>query len=200
MVIRTPSLYQAGPRYQGVRLSAEEYFQLTDDGYKYELVDGVMMMSPSPTTRHQAVAMEIATQISVYLRDHDVGRVLAETDVHLGRNDTGRDIIYRPEIVFLSAEHVARTKKRIVGPPELVVEIISPDSRRYDSQTKRGDYEKHGVGEFWLFDPENDTMTFLRRKGDGFVEVESTGDRFASEAVPGFTLDLARVRKSFRPW
>ena len=200
MVIRAASLYQTEPHYRGVRLSAEEYFALPDDGYNYELVDGVMMMSPSPTPEHQAVAMEIAAQLAIYLRDHDVGRVLAETDVSLGRNKAGRDLVYKPEIVFLRTERLAQVRGRIVGAPDLVVEIISPDSRRYDSETKRDDYERHGVHEYWLIDPERDAMTFHRRRGDRFEVIEPDADRFASQAVPGFVLDLALVRKSFKPW
>ncbi len=200
MVVHAPTICRNEPWFHGVRMTAEEYFQTPDDGYKYELLDGVMMMSPSPTPQHQAVAMEIASQISIFLRTHPVGHVLAETDIQLGPNEAGRDIVYRPEIVFLRTERLASVRTRIVGAPDLAVEIISPESRRYDSETKKGDYEKYGVEEFWLIDPEKDAMTFYRRQGERLVEVPPTGEAFHSEAVPGFALDLPRVRKSFRPW
>ncbi|NOT01292.1 MAG: Uma2 family endonuclease [Phycisphaerales bacterium] len=185
--------------YAGLRMTADEYFCIPDDGYRYELIDGVVVVSPSPTPQHQRVVMEIALQLGTYLRDHPVGAVLAETDAHLGAGRRG-DLVYRPEIVFIRAERLPEIKHRITGAPDLVVEVVSPDSRRYDTETKRTDYERFGVGEYWIVDPERQTMTFFRMIDGQFVAVEPSGDSFASRVVPGFVLDLPRVRKSFQSW
>jgi len=146
--------------------------------------------------RHQAVPMEIIRQINVFLTRHPIGQLLAETDMHLGRAK-GRDFVYRPEVLFMTAEHWARPGDRLVGPPALVVEIVSQGSRRYDRITKKADYERFGVLEYWLMDPERDAMTFWRLRAGRYVEIEPEGKRFASEAIPGFVLDLAKVRKIF---
>ena len=90
--------------------------------------------------------------------------------------------------------------RRLIGPPDLAVEVISPDSRRYDTQTKRDDYERCGVREYWIVDPQQKLLTFLRNEAGRFVEVPPQGDSFASEAVEGFVLNLAEVRDSFKPW
>ena len=67
---------RTGARFRGLRMTADEFLQIPDDGYNYELIDGVVMMSPSPTPQHQRIAMEIAIQLGIYLRDHPVGAVL----------------------------------------------------------------------------------------------------------------------------
>ena len=183
-------------QYTGLRMTADEFLRLPEDGYSYELVQGVVVMSRSPTPRHQAVTMEIATQIAFHLRAHPGGHVLAETDVHLASVEGG-DLVYRPELVFLSAEHWQRTGDRIVGAPDLVVEVVSRGSRRFDSETKKGDYERFGVLEYWLVDPERRTIAFFRLEGGRFEDIPTSDDRFTSRAVPGFVLDLTRVRALF---
>lgn len=89
---------------------------------------------------------------------------------------------------------------KIFGAPELIVEAISKGSRRFDTETKKGDYERFGVREYWLIDPARQAMTFYRLQDGQFVEVPASADSFESEAVPGFRLDLKRVRETFKPW
>ncbi len=187
--------------WQGVRMTAEEFFRLPDDGRRYELVEGVVLMSPSPTPRHQAVAREILFQIEAHLREHPVGQVFGGTDVRIGKGVHGGDLVYRPDVVFFRTERLPRTPDdRLAGPPDLVVEVVSPDSRRYDRETKRQDYERLGVREYWLVDPLRDQLAFFRLEHGRFVEAAPVEGRFASTAVPGFTLDVDRLRAAFRPW
>lgn len=186
--------------FRGLRMAADEFLQIPDDGCNYELVDGVVVMSPSPTPRHQAVTTELVAQISWHLRQHSTGRVFAELDVHLGKGPTGGDLVYKPEVVYLSHSRLTGMQEKLSGAPDLVVEIISRGSRRMDSETKRRDYERFGAREFWLIDPTRETMTFYRLERGAFVEVTPQGDRFLSEAIPGFALDLKAVRECFKPW
>ena len=68
------------------------------------------------------------------------------------------------------------------------------------TRTKKDDYERCGVGEYWLIDPERKAMTFYRLRDRRFVRIPARGKSFASQAVPGFVLDLLRVRATFKPW
>jgi len=181
-------------------MSVDDFLKLPDDGCNYELIDGVVVMSPSPTPEHQHVTMKIAAQIEWFLRDHPVGIVLPEIDVHIGQGPTGGDLVYRPEIVFIRAERLRGMRERIVGAPDVVVEVISRGSRRMDTETKKDDYERFGVREYWLIDPEREAMTFYRLDHARFVEVSPERNTFTSEAIPGFTLHLGPVRESFKPW
>ena len=144
--------------------------------------------------------MEIAVQLGIFLREHAIGKVFAEIDVHLGEGPTGGDLVYRPEVVFVRAERLPAMQDKIFGGPDLVVEVISRGSRRMDSETKKNDYERFSVREYWLIDPEREAMTFYRLDENRFVEVPLAGTTFVSQAVPGFELDLHRVREAFKPW
>lgn len=185
--------------YSGLRLTANEFFALADDGARYELIDGVVQLSPGPTPRHQHVALAIVKQLTCHADDRDLGLVLYEIDVVLAQRSDGRDVVYRPEIVFVRKDRVALIEDRIRIVPDVVVEIISPDSRSLDTVTKYQDYERAGVLEYWLIDPPKERMTFYRYRGQNFVEVppEPGGLYFASEAVAGFRLDLTKIRAAF---
>lgn len=184
--------------YRGLRMSADEYFRLEDDGFRYELIDGVVCMSPSPLPVHQKVAVQLVVQIANYLEDHPVGTVFVELDVQLGAGPNGGDLVYRPDVVFLRAERVAQNQERIVGPPDLIVEVVSNTSRRYDNETKKDDYERCGVREYWIIDPHLETMAFYALREGRYVELTAQDDRLHSEVIAGFALDLERVRGAFR--
>ena len=154
-------------------------------------------MSPSPLPLHQRVAARLTGQITAYLDSHPVGEVFVEVDVYLGEGPRGGDLVYRPDIVFVRHERLPKVLDRITGAPDLVVEIVSTSSRRYDRETKMGDYERCGVAEYWLIDPYRKEMAFYSLKQGRYVMAAPTDDTLASEAVPGFSLDLKRLRRSF---
>lgn len=183
--------------YRGLRMTAEEYFRVGETFIRYELIDGVVCTSPSPSPLHQKVITQIAFQISAFLEQYPAGSVFVELDVHLGKGPTGLDVVYRPDVIFLRSERAKKCRQRIIGPPDLVVEIVSEDSRQYDSRTKKSDYERCGVLEYWLIDPLQKSMTFYQRQGDRFVEIVPDMGRLASTAMSGFVLDIERIRKLF---
>jgi len=178
-------------------MTAKEYFDTEDDGFRYELVHGVMVMSPSATPEHQETLVEIVGQAYLFLRQTPTAKIWVETDVLFGKSESGEDIVYRPELVIFLKVNKARTRKCLVGVPDIVVEIISRESRRYDSETKFADYERFGVKEYWLIDPLRRTMTFYRLDKGRFVEIPVQIDRFRSTVLVGFELDLSRVRATF---
>jgi Uma2 family endonuclease len=187
----------AEPRYHGLRMSAAEYLQLEDDGFRYELIDGVVYMSPSPTRRHQTFVTNFAAMLVEYVDVHPLGEVSVETDVHLATQPDGRDLVYRPDIIFLRAQRAAENPDFVQGAPDLAIEVIPNRTRRLDTVTKWQDYERFGVHEYWMFDPSRGTTTFLRLREGRYIEIAPLDDRFASEAIPGFVLDLKGVRALF---
>lgn len=200
MIRHSNDMLRTEALWAGLRLTADEFLALADDGFDYELVDGVVMMTPAPTPGHQDTVGEILAQLRVYLRNNPIGKALVETDVILGHGPSGGDLVYRPEVVYYRHERLPGMKLRLVGPPDVVVEVISPGSRGFDTRTKKDDYERAGVGEYWLIDPDRETFTFYRLEGGRFIEASFEERRFPSEAVPGFVLDLERVRETFAEW
>lgn len=105
-------------------------------------------------------------------------------------------LVYRPDLIFINSDDHPRRPKRINFAPDLVVEVLSPSTTAFDLETKRADYERKGVLEYWIVDPQNGAVTFLRLKRGRYVETKPVRGRFDSEAVPGFRLDLKAVRNA----
>lgn len=129
MVVRLSNLRRRSS-YAGLRLTADEYFELPDDGNRYELIDGVVTMSPSPSADHQRASQEVFLQLAGFVRDHNLGEVFYEIDVHFGKSPDGRDIGYRPDVIcFLgSASREVSGRLRIV--PDVTVEVVSSESTK----------------------------------------------------------------------
>ena len=119
-----------GGGYAGSRMTADEFLQIDDQARSYELIDGVVVESSSPSPKHQLALMEISRQLANYCVDFGAGRVFPETDVRLGQSGDGKDIVYRPEMAFVASDALKEIGDRLVGPPAIVMEVISRGSRR----------------------------------------------------------------------
>lgn len=191
MVVRLSELHPSDS-WLGMRMTAAEYAELPECDERYELVDGVVVMAPAASFEHQDVAGEIAYQIRAFLNRTPIGKAVTDVDVVLRR-----DLVLRPDVVYLTAAKCRKPMPRVVASPDLVVEVVSPDSRRRDSIAKRGDYEAAGVAEYWLIDPERNEFHFFVMREGKYVVAASANDRFESGVLPGFELDLARIRALF---
>jgi len=178
--------------YRGLRMGSDEYLELRVTEDRYELINGVVCMSPSPSFRHQRITTEIASQLRNFLRRNPVGQVAVEVDVRF--SDV---LVYRPDVIFLNAEKAARCQERVMLVPDVVVEVVSPDSVQVDHVTKKTDYERFGVGEYWIIHPERKSLLFFRLESGEFVEAQVTAEAFDSQAISDFSLDLKAVRELF---
>src|SRR5262245_34854837 len=139
--------------------------------------------------RHNVVAGEIYRQLANFLDEHPIGFALMETDAHLGRGKTGGDLVYRAEVIYIERKNLPKNPNTpIRKPPNLMVEVVSDSSRRYDMTTKFRDYQRAGVHEYWVIDAERRSMRFFRLRRGKYAEVRPSARRFASQAVPGFSL------------
>lgn len=120
-----------------------------DDGNRYELVDGRLeLMSPGPNSVHQLVSSEIQKRISdTCMQDAIV--LYAPIDVILSDRE-----VRQPDLVILLRAHIHRLAKYgIEGPPDIVVEILSPSTAKRDKQSKMASYARHSIPEYWIVDP-----------------------------------------------
>jgi Uma2 family endonuclease len=161
------------------------------EGDRHELIDGELIVTPSPIPRHQIVSGNIAYALLEHVRERDLGLVLyAPADVRLTP-----DNVLIPDILF-----VTRDRLHIIGPqaidapPDLVVEILSPGTRQRDLSTKRALYARFGVQEYWIVDPEARNVTVLGLTGDNYVPIPlAEGGTIVSRVQPGVRLTLEAV-------
>jgi len=183
--------------HPAVKLTYDDYVHFPEDGKRHELIDGEHVVTPTPVRKHQAVSMNLAAMIWTYLRSHAVGRVFAAPfDVILSDFD-----VVAPDLIYLSNSRLAEieTSPWVRGAPDLVVEIGSPGTRKRDATAKRRLYERFGVGEYWIVDPELDTVQ-VHRLVDGRYErvaelSAERGDVLTTPLMPGLDLPLSSVFK-----
>ena len=167
------------------KMTYEEFLAWADEDTLAEWVDGEVVMASPASDRHQDLARFLTVGLSGYVEGRNLGIIRpAPFQVKLER---GRE----PDLLFLAQAHLARLKQNYVdGPPDLVVEIISPESATRDRGEKYYEYEAGGVPECWLIDPLRKWAEFYRLGALGLYEPIFSGREgiFHSEAVPGFWL------------
>lgn len=188
MVVRGPRT----PGYSGRRMRADQFLSLPENFDRYELVDGVVVVSPSATWGHQRIASEILFQLRQFLEKHSLGEAVSDVDVRL--SDT---LVLRPDIVFLSTEKAVRVTNYVTEAPNLVVEIVSPGAAHRDLHDKKHDYEAAGVAEYWVIDPHSGEMQFFALDSQRFTALHPVGDELASRVIPNFSLNIKRIRAMF---
>jgi Uma2 family endonuclease len=177
------------------KLTYDDFVLFPDDGMRHELIDGEHYVTPSPNFKHQAVLGNLHLLIGNWLQAHRVGRVmLSPFDVVFTKFD-----VVEPDLLYLSNERAEQvlTKANVQGVPELVVEIGSPSTRRRDDTIKRRLYERSGVSEYWVVDPDLDVVRVYRAGAKGFdkpVELLlEAGQVLTTALLPGLELPLSKI-------
>jgi Uma2 family endonuclease len=187
-----PARAAAVKRGSGLALTYEDYRLLPDDGRRWELIGGDFHVSPSPTSQHQQVVAHLVFHLIGALWNRRRAQVLASPiDVILDETNT-----VQPDVLVVKREHESIiTRRGIVGVPDLVIEVVSPHKASMDLVLKRHLYERFGVPEYWLIDPDERTVTVLVKSGKGFVETLAlrASGQIRSKVFPTLKLPVARV-------
>ncbi len=178
------------------RLSYDDWVLFPDDGKRHEIVDGEHYVTPSPNVRHQEIVTRLAAEIVAYLKSNpSVGRVfVAPLDVVLSHHD-----VVEPDLLVVTADQAAIvTEKNIQGAPALVVEVLSKGTRKRDAQTKRRLFERTGVREYWLVDPELDIVQVFQRSAESglsrVAELSAEDDQaLTTPLLPGCIIGLREL-------
>ena len=176
------------------RLTYDDFLLFPDDGLRHEIIDGQHYVTPSPTLRHQVLLGRLFFEIELFLRSNpETGRVfLAPLDVVFTKWD-----VVEPDLLFVADDQDAIvTDKNVQGAPALVVEIVSPGTRRRDEQIKRQLFDRAGVREYWIVDPDVSVVRVFRRHTDGtFPPVaEFAGENvLRTPLLPGFELRVTAL-------
>ncbi|MBI3455476.1 MAG: Uma2 family endonuclease [Candidatus Rokubacteria bacterium] len=173
------------------KLTFEEFLAWCDEDTWAEWLDGEVQMVSPASRRHQALRGFLAAVLIIYVERRALGGVLgAPFLMRLANVPSGRE----PDVLFVAAEHQDRLRETYLeGPADLVVEIVSPESRLRDRGEKFAEYELGGVREYWLLDPEQRRADFYRLDAEGRYQrapVDPDGI-YRSEVLPGFGLRVA---------
>ncbi|MBW1801828.1 MAG: Uma2 family endonuclease [Deltaproteobacteria bacterium] len=180
------------PIPEQLKLTYDDYLNFPEDGKRYEIIDGEQWMTPAPQTRHQIVSRNIERILLNYIEDNELGQLFyAPTDVVL--SDT---TVVQPDLLFIKKdrEHIIK-RNFIEGPPDLMIEILSPGNEKLDRFTKMKHYALFGIGEYWLIDFEARILEQYVLKGQVFERTGVYGEDFSPSMFPDLTIHLSDVFK-----
>lgn len=140
-----------------------------------ELIDGVIYDMAAPTNLHQQLIMEVAVQLHTFISSQkgNCKVSMAPTDVQLDCND--RTMVQPDILVMCNRENILRT--HIYGAPDLIIEILSPSTRRKDMNLKHGKYAAAGVREYWMIDPDKKKIVVYDLENEELPVVYGFGNK-----------------------
>lgn len=169
----------------------EDYLN-TPEGERYELLDGELVLVASPNEEHQLASVKLVSLMYPYVASRDLGWVFhAPFDIVFSDTE-----VVQPDLMFISKEreHI-RTAANVRGAPDMVVEILSPSSSKWDSRYKRELYAKYGVKEYWIVDSTNRIVSVVMSQ-EGTLKVKGPnveGDTVESVALEGFRVGVSEI-------
>ena len=172
----------------------EDYCRLPDDGRRYEVIRGVLYMSPSPRSRHQAVIAFLTARLYAHNEKRGLGKMYpGPIDVMLGERASPAV----PDLVFVAKKRSHTIGERFIdGPPDLVIEVLSPSNPRHDRKTKFEVYAEAGVCEYWIVDLLKQEVVEVYGLDAGKYVLSQRavrGDRIVSRVVDGFEVDMTEL-------
>jgi Uma2 family endonuclease len=169
-------------------MTADELYQLPNDGNRYELIRGELRKTMSPTGfEHGDVELGIGSSLRAHVKKRRLGKVVAG-DVGF-RIHRGPDTVLGPDVAFVRSERVVKTRKFFDGPPDLVIEVVSPGDSYTEVEEKAADWLRHGTRAVIVVDPARRSVR-IHRSG----EVVNVTDAIAvDDVVPGWSLPLSEI-------
>ncbi len=172
-----------------VHFRADDIWDAPDDGNRYEVIDGDLVVTPPPGWSHQRAIMNLSGAIWAYLRRNDVGFVVpAPTGVVLDP-ETGVE----PDVVYVSRERASIISERgVEGAPDLVVEALSPSTAARDRGIKMRRYATASIPHYWILDPRAQTLEVYRLGAEGYelIGIFKAHDVFRPEVFPGLEIPI----------
>jgi len=170
----------------------QNYLDLPEDGKRYEVINGDLIMVPGPNTDHQNVSGNLEFELRMFVKKHQIGKVYdAPYDVVLSENN-----VFQPDIMFVSNENSKIIKeKNITGAPDLIIEILSPATGYYDLTEKKEIYAEFGVKEYWIVDPKKQWVEIYTNETKKFKSEQrlETSGILKSRVLDGFEISLQKM-------
>jgi Uma2 family endonuclease len=173
------------------RYTYEDYLKIPEDE-RYELIEGELLMTPSPVTKHQRISRELEFEILKSVRENDLGEVFyAPYDVYL---DDGN--VVQPDILFISKGRLNIIgEKNIQGAPDLVIEILSENTAYRDFVQKKKLYARFGVKEYWIVIPGEESVEVYILKDKTYIlyKTYSKEDTLESHYLKDLKIELKGI-------
>ncbi len=179
-----------------VKLTCQDLIALPGDLLRHELIDGEHIVSQAPNVKHQRALRKLAFEMELFLRRHTWGEIFfAPFDTLLSAHD-----LVGPDLLYVSNQRRRRqlTAKCLVGPPDLVAEVVSTATRALDETRKLRLYERCAVSEYWLIDPERETVRIYQLVEKRFVlsmllALQDDAHSLSTPLLPGLSIPLAAI-------
>ncbi|HEX2054216.1 MAG TPA: Uma2 family endonuclease [Actinomycetota bacterium] len=171
------------------RYSYADLEAFPEDNLRREIIDGELIVTASPVTRHQRSVVNFVVALSEYARAYGGEVFPAPLDVFFSD-----DNVVKPDVLFVRADHLDRIEKKFVrSAPDLVVEVSSPSTRRLEVVRKRDLYSRFGVPEYWYVDLEVDRVEIYRPAEGSYPapEMRYPGESVESMVLSGFSIPAA---------
>lgn len=170
-------------------LTYADYAAIPTDRLRHEVIDGDHIVNPAPSLYHQYVSRHLQLQLMTEIELKGLGVVInAPVDLQLSLHD-----VVQPDLVFVSQAHKSiMTPSKIKGVPDLVIEILSPSNTEHDTLVKRRLYERCGIPEYWIVDPEDHALLQLVLENGTFREVACQNE-VVMFVPPHVRVDLKRI-------
>jgi len=164
-----------------------------DDGNRYELIDGVAYMMSAPSTAHQSILGELYLQLATYLKGKSCRVFLAPYDVCLTGLGDEDDTVVQPDVLVVCDESII-DKKRCNGAPDMTIEILSPSTSKHDLLTKLVKYQKAGVREYWIVDPDSEIVNvYLLENGHYVIHSYESNETITVNILDNCVISLPDV-------
>jgi Uma2 family endonuclease len=181
-------------------ITYEDYLLLPEMNRRYEIIDGELQMTPSPTKRHQKLVLRMASLLESFVSEGNLGEVLpAPMDVLIEKHPKLRT--RQPDVLYLGRGSGSVSSDEdsslLATAPDLIVEILSSSESRRKIREKLKDYYSIGVKECWLVSPEAETIEVVDLSGNELKTTALYGidSRLTSSVIPGLALALKQIFK-----
>ena len=172
-------------------LTYDDLEAFPEDNFRREIIDGELIVTAAPSTRHQRVVLELGAALLAYTKEHGGEVYVAPTDVYFSHTN-----VVEPDVIFVRAEHGERVEVKFIrSAPDVVVEVSSPSTRRLELTRKWELYQRFGVPEYWSVDLDADRVEIHRlQEGSYGRPVMLAGkDVLRSVEIPGFAIGIAQL-------
>lgn len=168
-------------------ITADEYFRMPETTIPHNLIDGRLYMSPSPFAPHQRLVKALTKSLDDLVQEAGGEVFVSPMDCRLSDGS-----VVQPDVFYVAPGNMEIIHDHIVGAPDLVIEVLSRGTRRFDRTKKLAVYARNGVREAWLVDPDSETVIVFTGDGQGWTREQSVlfGEPIPSAILPPGTFGL----------